>query len=408
MSSSTFPTHVPHAVTDRAQTRLAPFLGAISVLVPLSVDMYLPCFPALQESFAADIGAVERSLASFFVGMLLGQLFWGPLADKLGRRLPVMAGLSLYLIGTAACFCAPSLQVLVVARAVQAFGGCAGMVIARAIVRDCFVGLRAAQTYATLTLVQGMGPILGPSIGAAVSTFVGWRGIFAVLAATAALLLWAAAHYLPETLVAPRRDLTVGRTLATYVAILADRSFMAYALTGSVMGAGMFAYISGSPFVFMELFGLSERQYGTLFAVNAVGLLLATQTNRLLARRYAPVRVLQVVTAGGALAALSLLLTSHLHPTLLGILLPLVCFLSMLGLVWPNVAACAFMNQGHRAGMAAATQGGLHWGLAFLASSATSALHNDTARPMAWVIAVTGIGGALLYALLRPRQATGA
>ena len=361
--------------------------------------MYLPSFPALQQAFGCEAHDVERSLSSFFTGMLLGQLFWGPLADKVGRRLPVIVGLAAYVVSSLLCLAAPSLEWLVWARAVQAFGGCAGMVVARAIVRDAFVGLRAAQIYATLSLVQGLGPILGPSIGAGVSAWGGWRGVFAVLTFAGAVLLLAAWRFLPETLRTPRRDLSLAQTAAGYVDILRDPSFMRYALTGSVMGAGMFAYISGSPYVFMDLFGLSQREYGGLFALNAVGLVLATQTNRLLARRFAAHKVLQVMATVGCVAAVLLLVALWLEAPLRITLLPLATFLAALGLIWPNVAALAFLRQGHRAGMAAATQGGLHWGCACLASMAVGALHDGTARPMGLVMAASAVLGALNYAL---------
>lgn len=400
---STAPRPIASTVTPGISGRVAPFLGAISLLVPLSVDMYLPSFPALQHAFGCEAHDVERSLSSFFTGMLLGQLFWGPLADKFGRRLPVVSGLLAYVLSSLLCLAAPSLEWLVWARAVQAFGGCAGMVVARAIVRDAFVGLRAAQIYATLSLVQGLGPILGPSIGAAVSVWGGWRGVFAVLTAAGATLLWAAWRYLPETLREPRRDLSLLGAAASYLILLRDPSFMRYALTGSVMGAGMFAYISGSPYVFMELFGLSQREYGAMFALNAVGLVLATQSNRLFARRFAAHKVLQAMAALGTAASLALLVALWAEAPLRVTLVPLACFLAALGLIWPNVAALAFLRQGHRAGLAAAAQGALHWGCACLASLAVSALHDGTARPMGVVIAASATLGAANYVLWGPR-----
>ena len=397
--SSTPKPFASHATPAVLSGRIAPFLGAISLLVPLSVDMYLPSFPALQQAFACDAHDVERSLSSFFTGMLLGQLIWGLIADKVGRRLPVVLGLTLYVVSSLVCLVAPSLEWLVWARAAQAFGGCAGMVIARAIVRDAFVGLRAAQIYATLSLVQGLGPILGPSIGAVVSTQAGWQGVFATLTLAGTVLLVAAWYLLPETLLEPRRDLTIRQAAVTYVDILRDGSFMRFALTGSVMGAGMFAYISGSPYVFMELFGLSQQQYGAMFALNAVGLVIAAQSNRLVARRFAAQDVLRLMTAVGALSAIALLIALCAGASLRVTLAPLACFLAALGLIWPNVAACAFAQQGHRAGMAAATQGALHWGCACLASLAVGALHDGTARPMGYVIAASALVGAANYAL---------
>lgn len=379
---------------------LALLLGALSALVPLAVDMYLPCFDSMAATFAVTNAQVALSLSSFFVGMFIGQLFWGPISDKFGRKTPLLLGLFGYIVASVGCGLAPNLAWLIPLRCAQAFGGCAGMVLSRAMVRDCFRKERAVHMLSLLMLVQGLAPMVGPTLGGLVQSTLGWRGVFAILSLAGVVLWYVCWRFVPETNQTPRRDLSVRRAAAGYFELLGDRAFLAYALTGSLVSAGMFAYITCSPFVFMDLFGLSANAYGLVFAGNAVGLMIAGQLNRVLVMRIGMDATLRWALRFGALMALILLQSSWraLQPA---VFLPtLTLFLTSLGFVWPNVSAGALAAQGHRAGTAAATHGAIHWGVACVASFVAGIWHDGTALPLAGVIALSSLCGNIAYVCL--------
>ncbi|MCC6467444.1 MAG: Bcr/CflA family multidrug efflux MFS transporter [Alphaproteobacteria bacterium] len=381
--------------------RLALILGALTAFTPLSVDMYLPGLPALALQFKAGHGAVQLTLSSFFAGIALGQLFYGPICDRYGRKPPLYVGGLLFVLASAGCALAGSIESLIAMRFVQALGCCAGMVMPRAMVRDLFDPHQAARMFSMLMLVMGVAPILAPLIGGYVLIWSGWPAIFWGLAGYAILVL-TAAHFLPETH-RPREPVTlsIGSALRGYAAVLVDRQFMGYALAGALPIAGMFAYIAGSPFVFIELYGVPAEKFGWLFGANAAGFIAASQINARLLRHYPPDRILAVASWVGAAAGL-LLLAIVLTGAggLWGVAIGLFACIAPMGMVMPNAAACALAGHGARAGTASAVLGILQFGGGGLTSAAIGAMAATSAVPMGAIVAACVVAAALLRYLL--------
>lgn len=389
---------------SRPAARLTLVLGALTAFGPMSIDMYLPSLPALGRALQADAAAVQSTLAVFFVGLALGQLIYGPLADRFGRKPPLYAGLTVYVLASVACALAPDIRTLIAVRFVQALGACSGMIIARAVVRDLFDLQDAARMFSVLMLVMGVAPILAPLAGGQLLVYLGWQSIFWALAAFGALCLIAAVLWLPET--RPATPSAEG-ALRSYAGLLRDSGFMAYALTGGLASAAMFAYITGSPYVFIELYGVPAQHYGWLFGANALGLIAASQLNRRLLRRWPAAAVLRVATAVNlvfAVVFLGLVASGAVHG-LAALALPLFGFIASLGLIFPNGAALALAPQGARAGSAAAMLGALQFSLATLVSGLVSATYDGSALPMAAAIGLCAAASFVALRALAPRAA---
>lgn len=367
-------------------------LGALSAFGPLAIDFYLPAFPAMALAFGTDEKHVQLTLATYFLGLSIGQLAYGPVADRFGRRIPLLTGVGLFTAASLACAYAPNLEWLIGARFVQALGGCAGMVIARAIVSDKCDAVGSAKVFSQLMLVMGLAPILAPMLGGLLVNTTGWQSIFLVLTGFSALAGLAVALGLPESLPAhvPRQPLS--GALRQYGRLLSDPVYLGHALTGGIAIAGMFAYIAGSPFVFIKLYGVPPEHFGWLFGTNAAGFILVAQLNaRLLAKRgpaFLLVRTVWIyVGAGLALLAVSSLHTAQLWP----LLIPLFVCIASLGCILPNASACAMNGQGARAGSASAMLGCLQFSVAAGAAALVGVLHDGSAMPMAMVISLCGV-----------------
>jgi DHA1 family bicyclomycin/chloramphenicol resistance-like MFS transporter len=382
-----------------AHTGLILLLGLLTAFGPMSIDMYLPAFPAIAREFGVEMNVVQYTLAAYNVGLALGQLLYGPLADQWGRKPTLLAGLTLYALASAGCAWAPSVNSLVVLRLVQAVGGCAGMVVARAIVRDRFEGDQAARVFSTMLLVMGIAPILAPMAGSLLVARADWRLIFELLAGLAVLVLAAVGLKLRETLPTPQRNSdAVRRAFQTYRELLRDRTFVGYSLTAGLVQAAMFAYITGSAFVFTQLFHLSVQQYSLLFGVNASGIIAASQLNSWLLRRYSAPQILRGVTGVNVLAgATLLLLASTGWLGIYGLALPLFVVVSSVGLTSPNAMAGALQRHARQAGSASALLGTLMYSCGAGAAVAVSVLANHTALPLAAVIASCGAAAWLVY-----------
>jgi DHA1 family bicyclomycin/chloramphenicol resistance-like MFS transporter len=381
-------------------------LGALSAIAPLSIDMYLPSLPALERHFGAYAAAGEHTVAAFFIGLAIGQLFYGPVADRYGRKPPLLFGLACFTLASAGCALAGSIGNLVLLRFLQALSGCAGMVVSRAVVRDLFDHQESARMFSLLMLIMGVAPILAPLAGGYLLVWSGWRAIFWVLAAFGAACVVAVAMRLPETIPpsAPRPRLKFA--LVEYLSLLRDRRFLGYTLSGGFAQAGMFAYISGSPFVFIDLYGVPAEHYGWLFGINAVGIIGGAQVNRHLLGRFDPDRLLARANIANASCGVLLLLMAWTHALgLPGLLVPLFLYIAALGFTFPNASAGAMAPFPERAGSASALLGGLQFGVAALASVAVSALHDGTAMPMAGVIAACGLLAFAAHRTLVLRQA---
>jgi DHA1 family bicyclomycin/chloramphenicol resistance-like MFS transporter len=388
----------------RKYVQLVLVLGALAAIGPLTIDTYLPALPALSAEMGATDAQAQLTITGLLAGLGLGQLIIGPWSDAVGRRKPLLLGLAAHVIMSILCALAPSIWLLTATRTLQGLSGAAVAVVAMAAVRDVFSGVRAAQLLSRLILVLGIAPILAPSLGSALLQLTSWRGIFAVLAVVAVGLFALAWRALPETLPRDRRRTSsFTGSLQAYAALFSDRFFLIMVAVSGLMFATLFAYIAGAPFVLQEVFGLSPQQFGVAFSANAFGLILMTQLNPLLLRRYSPVQVLSAAVVVAFLSALALLATATTgFGGLLGILIPLWFVTACAGLSFPNAPAIALNNHGNEAGTAAAMLGAAQFVVGGAVAPLVGALADGTPVPMAAiVVGTTGVAAALLIATRR-------
>lgn len=374
-------------------------LGALTAIGPLAIDMYLPAFAAIEHSLSAPAGSAELTLAGFFIGMASGQLVWGPLSDRFGRKPPLYAGLAMFALASLGCALTNDIAALTVWRLLQALGGSVGMVIARAIVRDRCSARESARAFSTLILVMGLAPILAPIIGGWVVTTLDWRAIFLLLFAFALACLLAIRLGLPESHSTRHEPpLNAQRIAGDYASLFASRAFLGYTLSGGLAMAGMFAYIAGSPLVLIQLGGIAPQHFGWAFGINALGFVAASQLNARSLKTIAPTRMLRHALWLPALAGLTLfgLTLSGLANLPLTLLLMFV-YVSSLGFIAPNASASALATFGQRAGTASALMGALQFGLATLTGIGISQLHDGTARPLALLLAICGVSAWVLH-----------
>ncbi|MBV4539264.1 MULTISPECIES: multidrug effflux MFS transporter [Pseudomonas] len=386
--------------------RFVLILGALSAFGPLAIDFYLPAFPAMAQAFATDEQHIQTTLAAYFLGLSIGQLAYGPVADRFGRRKPLLFGVTLFTLASLACAYAPNLDTLIVARFVQALGGCAGMVLSRAIVSDKCDAVASAKVFSQLMLVMGLAPILAPMLGGVLVNLAGWQSIFLALSLFSAACLLAVSLGLPESFPADMPRQPLSGAFRQYWRLLQDRVFIGHALTGGTAIAGMFAYIAGSPFVFIKLYGVPPEHYGWLFGTNAAGFILMAQVNaRLLAKRGPAFLLARAVwlylAAGLLLLGVAALRPAQLWP----LLVPLFVCIASLGCIIPNASACAMSGQGARAGSASALMGCLQFSVAAGAAALVGALHDGSAVPMALVISLCGALVVSVAMLTRRLQA---
>jgi len=377
-------------------------LGTLTAIGPLSIDMYLSAFASLERDLAAAPGAAELTLAAFFIGMAFGQLFWGPLSDRFGRKPPLYAGLAVFALASLGCALSESVTAFIFWRVLQALGGSAGMVITRAMVRDRCAAREAARAFSMLILVMGLAPILAPLLGSWVSATFGWRMIFYLLTVFALACLLAIRFGLAESHDTRHEPpLNLGDVLRDYGHLFASRSFLGYSLSGGLAMAGLFAYIAGSPFVLIELGGIPNAHFGWAFGINALGFVAASQLNARALKTHEPSRLLRRALWVPALSgsALAVLVGNGLFSLPL-ILLGLFLYVASLGFIVPNSSANALATHGQRAGSASALMGALQFGLATLAGAGVSLLHEGSARPLALLLALCGVAAWGVHRLL--------
>jgi len=375
-------------------------LGALSTISPFAIDMYLPAFPEMATALHTTTARISLSLASYFAGLAAGQLIYGPLLDRFGRKLPLYAGLILFVVASLACLLSRNVEWLVGWRFVQAVGGCAAGVAAMAMVRDFFPARETAKIISLLILVISASPLLAPSIGVFVAVHLGWQWVFIVLAAFVLLMLAVTAFVLPQGHEPDRsvemRPLPI---LRNYAAVLKDPQFITYALAGSFAFSGLLVYVASSPIVFMEVFHVSTQQFGAIFAGLSVGFIGANQVNIFLLKKYSSEQIFRGALLVECPMALLLLVGTHygwfgLWSTL-GLLF---IVLSMLGLSVPNGSALALVPFDHNIGSAAAMLGFLQIGVSGLASASIGIFDSHTLLPVALVLAATSwIGLAILF-----------
>ena len=377
-------------------------LGALSAFGPLSIDMYLPALPAMADDLGAAPSLVQLTLTACLLGLATGQLVGGPVSDARGRRGPLLAGIAVYVVASLACAAAPSVGVLIALRFLQGLAGAFGIVIGRAVVRDLAEGREAAALFAALILVNGVAPIVAPVLGAGILHVTSWRGVFVVLAAIGVVLLAVTASVLGETLPPPqRRPGGLRATLRTFRALLGDARFVGCVLASGLAFASMFAYISGSPFVLQEVYGASPAVFSLLFAANGLGIVLAGRLSQgLSAAGREPVALLRgglVATAAGGVALLASVLAGA---GLAGVLPSLFVAVASIGVIVPNAAALALAGHPSTAGSASGLLGVAQFALGALAAPLVGLAGEDTAVPMALVIAVLGLAALGTFAAL--------
>ncbi len=382
--------------------RLAVVLGALTAMGPLAIDMYLPALPTIARELDTPPAAMQVSLAVYFGGIALGQAFYGPLSDRWGRKPSLYFGLTLFIVSSVGCALAGDVRTLIGLRFLQALGGCAPLVIPRAVVRDYFDQRDSVRMLSVLILVMGAAPILAPLVGGQLLVNFGWRSVFWVLAGYGGRGLTIVLVLRPESLpVARRQRQRLGEVLAVYRRLLGDRSYMGYVLSGGLVFSGLLAYIAGSPFVFIELFGVPPERYGLFFGANAIGIITASQINRWLAGRVDAGRIVSIVLAVAMTAGLVLVVDAYTGAGgFAGILVPLFVFIACHGFVMPNTTALAMAPHGRVAGSASALLGTLQFVLGATAGTLVGVLGDGTAVPFAAVIAACGTGAFAVYRTL--------
>ncbi|MCU6712356.1 multidrug effflux MFS transporter [Paenibacillus sp. J5C_2022] len=387
--------------TASRRLTMAVMLGALASIGPLSIDMYLPALPTLAEEMHTGPSMAQLSLTACLIGIALGQLIVGPISDVRGRRAPLLIGVSAYAIISLLCVFTPGILSFIALRFLQGFAGAAGIVIARACVRDMYSGVELTKFFALLMLINGAAPILAPMIGAEVLNHTSWRGVFAVLSVLGVLLLLGVLLVLKETLPLERRSSGGLRTaLATFRNLLSNSQFMGYALTQGLVMAAMFAYISGSSFVLQEIYHVTPRTYSWLFGLNGAGLILATQVAGRLAGKLETRSLLKaglaVTSAGSVLLLAAVLLKLGLGAVATAFFL----VVSSVGIIATATTSLALQDQGRTAGSASALLGMMSFIFGGMAAPLVGLGGENTAVPLAIVIALLVAGAVASCTLM--------
>jgi DHA1 family bicyclomycin/chloramphenicol resistance-like MFS transporter len=387
-----------HTTTTNRNFYLILILGMLTAIGPFSIDMYLPAFPDIAKGLNTTIARVMLSLSSFFIGISVGQLIYGPLLERYGRKKPLYFGLVIYILASLGCALAPSVDALIMFRLLQALGGCAGMVAARAMVRDFFEVKENAKIFSLLMLVVAVSPIIAPTLGGYITALFGWQSIFVILMAMALVILIAVHFYLPESKKPdPNFSLKPRPIITNYLSIIKHPQFYTYALTGAIAAAGLYAYISGSPHVFMEIYNVTEQQYGWIFALIAMGLIGAAQINTVLLKNYTSDQIIKVALSSQCIIGIILAVTTYagfgdLFVTIFLIFMYLCCQ----GFIFPNASALSLAAFGHKAGSASAMMGAIQMSIGAAASAMVSILQHYFS-PMTGVMAICTLTALLVF-----------
>ncbi|SOD99587.1 Bcr/CflA family multidrug efflux MFS transporter [Spirosoma fluviale] len=375
-------------MTRRQHFVIILILGALSTISPFSIDMYLPGFPAIARDLRTSISQVQLSLTAYLVGISVGQLLYGPLLDRFGRKRPLFAGLIVYGIASIGCAFSSSIEMLIAMRLLQALGGCVGLVAAQALVRDLFPVGEIAQVFSLLTLVVAVSPMIAPTVGGYATVAFGWHSIFVILAIITVLMLAGVYFVLPNGK-APDASLSLRpkAVMGSFFTVLKQPQFLTYTLVGGIATSAPFAYLAGSSDVFMNIYHVSAQEYGWIFAFLAIAMIGPTQLNRFLLRRFSNEQIIFVTliyqTVVGVLLVLGTWAGWYGQYGLIGMLF---LFLGGQGITNPNASALSLAPFSRHAGSAAALMGSFRMGFGSLVSASVSLLHNNTAIPMVGVM----------------------
>jgi MFS transporter, DHA1 family, multidrug resistance protein len=386
--------------------KLVVILGILSAYGPLTIDLYMPALPTLAVVF--ETHRVQQTMAAYFLGLSLGQLFMGPLSDRIGRKRPLLIGCIVYTLASLGCALAPSINSLIVLRFLQALGGCVGMVLTTSIVRDSFAVKDSAKIFSYLMLVMGLAPILAPLLGGQILLYSSWRIIFLVLAAFGLLCFCLVAFGLPESLPKDQRNQNpLWTILNDYKNLLQDSRFIRYALPNSLMGAGFYTYLSGGSMVFIEVYGISAQNFGWIFALNAIGIISSSQLNTVLLKNVSGYKILKTAMISLSLCAVLLFLIAYSQMGgMIGLWLALFVCIGGMGLVRPNAVAATMAPFGKRAGSASSLMSALGSITGALSGAVLSLFQTQSALPMASIIAVNYILALGLFFMLQSRKTT--
>ncbi|MGG1217188.1 Bcr/CflA family multidrug efflux MFS transporter [Priestia endophytica] len=395
-----------NTLNGKKRIQLAILLGSLGLLGPFTIDTYLPSFPTIVKDFHTTASLVQISLTACLLGLGAGQLFIGPLSDVKGRRKPLLLFLCLYLLASLTCSFSPNIYFLIVARFVQGFSAAGGLVVSRAVIRDLFSGKELTKFFTLIVLVGNLGPIVAPIAGGAILSFAKWNGVFIVLACIGAILIFIVSLKLPETLPPEKRvPSNLPQLMSNFGSLFKDREFMGYAFTQGFTTAGIFAYVSGVPFVYQNIYHVSPQQFSLLFGVNGLGLIIGSQlvgrlTDRISERTFLKIG-LGISIAAGAILLIALLLKAPL----IAVAIPIFFFVSSISIIGTTSFALAIESQGHIAGSASALLGLLPFVLGSLSAPLVGIAGSYTGVPMG----VTIFGASLLaflsyFVLVRKRS----
>ncbi|MET0303676.1 MAG: multidrug effflux MFS transporter [Microbacteriaceae bacterium] len=397
--------HPGDALTRRQRLVYIIVLGALVGLGPFTIDLYLPAFPVIAEQLQTSEAAIQITLTATTIGFGLGQLLVGPLSDKVGRRLPLIIATAVHIVASLGVAAAPDITWVTVFRILQGLGAAGGGVVAMAMVRDLFGGQPLVRMLARLALVTGLAPVLAPVIGSQLLLVMDWRGVFWALAAYGLIVLLAACFFIIETLPAARRA-ERGHSTARerYRALFTDRIFVGVALIGGMQFSALFTYLSASSFLFQGVYGVDAQQYGLIFGINSLGLVVSNQISARLMRRVGPQWILPFSLSVILLSSLAIMAFSSIWDAgMLGIVIPLFFLISACGFSFPCVQVLALANHGKEAGTAASLLGAVNFGLAGAISPIVGAIGITSAFPMGTVMAICiSIGIISLWTLVRP------
>jgi DHA1 family bicyclomycin/chloramphenicol resistance-like MFS transporter len=379
-------------------------LGALSTVSPFSIDMYLPSFAQIARDLHCPTPRVALSLSGYFIGMAFGQIFYGPLLDHFGRKKPLYAGLALFLLASAGCLLAQKVETLIAFRVLQALGGCAAGVGSMAMVRDFFPLKESAKVFSLLMLILSVSPLLAPSVGSFIVTSLGWRWIFALLGTIVFLILLICFFFLPEGHKPnPRATLSLQTIFGNFAMILRNPKFHVYALSGSLSMAGLFAYLAGSPVIFLDVYHVNTKVYGAIFALLATGFICGSQVNIWLLRHYSNEQIFKgALTGQCGVGILFWICVFNGWLPLPGVLVFLFAFLACAGILNPNAAALALAPFGNHAGSASALIGFMQIGIGSLTSAGVGFFNAKSILPTVTILAGAALSGyAALYSLKR-------